>query len=155
MFRKILSGTTLIATLTAVTAHADEVDDLKDAASAQVGEMSKLTQVMVDKIFSFGELGFQETETSKYLVQVLRENGFEVEEGITGIPTAWMATWGSGKPVIAFGSDIDGIPKASQNARVAYHKPLVEACSGTRRGPQLRPGRERDGRDRREAHHGA
>ncbi len=47
----------------AVSAAAD--DELKDAASAQVGEMAKLTQVMVDNIFSFGELGFQEVETSR------------------------------------------------------------------------------------------
>ena len=113
-----------------IAAASDEVDDLKGAASAQVGEMAKLTQVMVDKIFSFGELGFQEFETSRYLVDMLREHGFEVEEGIAGIPTAWMATWGSGKPVIAFGSDIDGIPKASQKPGVAYHDPLVEGAPG-------------------------
>ncbi|HXV61381.1 MAG TPA: amidohydrolase [Vicinamibacteria bacterium] len=105
-------------------------DRLKEAAQAQVGEMSKLTQVMVDKIFSFGELGFQEVETSKYIVAMLRENGFEVEEGISGIPTAWMATSGSGRPVIALGSDIDGIPKASQKPGVAYHDPLVEGAPG-------------------------
>ncbi len=113
-----------------IAAASDEVDDLKGAASAQVGEMAKLTQVMVDKIFSFGELGFQEFETSRYLVDMLREHGFEIEEGIAGIPTAWMATWGSGKPVIAFGSDIDGIPKASQKPGVAYHDPLVESAPG-------------------------
>ncbi|HEY7698932.1 MAG TPA: amidohydrolase, partial [Vicinamibacteria bacterium] len=108
----------------------DKGDELKSAAAAQVGEMSKLTQVMVDKIFSFGELGFQEVETSRYLVALLRENGFTVEEGIAGIPTAWMASWGSGKPVIAFGSDIDGIPKASQKPGVAYHDPLVAGAPG-------------------------
>lgn len=114
----------------ALWAQARDAESVKQAAGAQVGEMSKLTQVMVDKIFSFGELGFQEVETSKYLVAMLRENGFEVEEGISGIPTAWMATWGSGKPVIAFGSDIDGIPKASQKPGVAYHDPLVEGAPG-------------------------
>ena len=113
-----------------LAAASDETDDLKDAAGAQVGEMAKLTQVMVDKIFSFGELGFQEVETSRYLIDLLREHGFEVEEGIAGIPTAWMATWGSGKPVIAFGSDIDGIPKASQKPGVAYHDPLVDGAPG-------------------------
>jgi aminobenzoyl-glutamate utilization protein B len=51
---------------------------------------------MVDKIFSFSELGFHEVETSRYLVGILRENGFEVEEGISGMPTAWVARWGSG-----------------------------------------------------------
>jgi aminobenzoyl-glutamate utilization protein B len=108
----------------------ERADELKEAAVAQVGEMARLTQVMVDKIFSFGELGFQEFETSRYLVALLREHGFTVEEGIAGIPTAWMASWGSGKPVIAFGSDIDGIPKASQKPGVAYHEPLVEGAPG-------------------------
>ena len=91
---------------------------------------AKRIQVMVDKIFSFSELGFQEHETSAYLVSVLRENGFEVQEGISGIPTAWWATWGSGSPVIALGSDIDGIPKANQKPGVAYHDPLVEGAPG-------------------------
>jgi len=62
---------------------------------------------MNDQVFSFAELGFQEFETSKYLKDILRKNGFAVDEGIAGIPTAFMATWGSGKPVIALGSDID------------------------------------------------
>ena len=69
---------------------------------------------MVDSVFSFGELGFQEIETSKYLTDILRQQGFTIEQGISGIPTAWMATWGSGKPVISLGSDIDGIPTGSQ-----------------------------------------
>ncbi|MFQ5789044.1 MAG: amidohydrolase [Acidobacteriota bacterium] len=107
-----------------------KVEGLKTAAVAQVAEMSKFTQEVVDMIFSFGELGFQELETSRYLADILKRNGFEVEEGIAGIPTAWMATWGSGKPVIAFGSDIDGIPKASQKPGVAYHDPIVEGAPG-------------------------
>jgi aminobenzoyl-glutamate utilization protein B len=53
-----------------------------------------------------------------------------VEEGISGMPTAWWATWGSGEPVIALGSDIDGIPKASQKPGVAYRDPLVEGAPG-------------------------
>ena len=47
-----------------------------------------------------------------------------------GIPTAFMATWGSGKPVIALGSDIDGIPQSSQKPGVAYRDPLVEGAPG-------------------------
>ena len=46
------------------------------------------------------------------------------------MPTAWVATWGSGKPVIALGSDIDGIPQASQKPGVAYHAPMVEGAPG-------------------------
>jgi len=98
--------------------------------TAEVEANRKLTQVMVDKIFSFSELGFHEVETSAYLVDLLRTNGFEVETGISGMPTAWWAKWGAGEPVIAFGSDIDGIPKANQKPGVAYHAPLVEGAPG-------------------------
>jgi len=103
---------------------------LKEAAVADVESMKVFTQQMVDSIFSFAELGFQEQETHRYLVDVLKQNGFTVQEGIAGIPTAFMATWGSGRPVIALGSDIDGIPQASQKPGVAFHAPLIEGAPG-------------------------
>ena len=106
------------------------VQRMKNQATEEVDAMTTFTQQMVDQIFSFGELGFQEVETHKYLVDLLRKNGFTVQEGIAGIPTAFMATWGSGKPVIALGSDIDGIPQASQKPGVAYHSPLIEGAPG-------------------------
>jgi aminobenzoyl-glutamate utilization protein B len=106
------------------------IERMKNQASEDVDAMATFTQQMVDQIFSFGELGFQELETHRYLVDVLRKNGFTVQEGIAGIPTAFMATWGSGKPVLALGSDIDGIPQASQKPGVAYHAPLVEGAPG-------------------------
>ena len=92
----------------------------------------KQSQVMVDKIFSFAELGFHEVESSAYLSKILSEAGFEVVYGVSGIPTAWMARWtqGEGGPVIALGSDVDCIPKASQYPGVAYHKPMVEGAPG-------------------------
>ena len=88
------------------------------------------TANIVDQIFSFAELGFQEFETSGYLAELLREHGFTVEEGVAGIPTAWVATWGSGRPKISLGTDIDNIPKASQMPGVACHLPLVEGAPG-------------------------
>ena len=75
-------------------------------------------------------MGFQEFETSKYLTDILTKNGFTVEKGISNIPTAWMAKWGSGSPVIALGSDLDCIPKASQKPGVAYKSPIVEGAPG-------------------------
>ena len=103
---------------------------LKKEALAEVANRHVLTQQMVDKIFSFGELGFQEFETSRYVTGILRDHGFAVEEGVSGMPTAWFAKWGSGKPVIAFGSDIDCIPKASQKPGVAYHDPIIAGAPG-------------------------
>src|SRR4029079_12349699 len=90
--------------------------------------LSTLTQQMVDQVFSFGELGFQEVETSKYLTGVLEENGFTVQRGFAGVPTAWVAKWGSGSPVIALGSDIDGIPQASQKPGTAARQRLINGA---------------------------
>ena len=103
---------------------------MKADLTGQIDSMQKQAQVMVDSVFSFGELGFQEFETSRYLTSILEKEGFKIERGIAGIPTAWMATWGSGKPVIALGSDIDCIPQASQKPGVAYHDPMIEGAPG-------------------------
>jgi aminobenzoyl-glutamate utilization protein B len=108
----------------------DRLARLKKEASDKVQSRAKLAQIMVDKVFSFSELGFHEVESSKYLTSILKQNGFTIEYGISGIPTAWMAKWGNGKPVIALGSDVDCIPKASQKPGVAYHDPIVEGAPG-------------------------
>ncbi len=113
-----------------VVAQTDRLESLKADLIQNVQNRRQFTQQVVDQIFSFGELGFQEVETSRYLVNLLRENGFTVEEGIAGIPTAWVATWGSGKPVISLGTDIDDIPQASQFPGVACHAPLVPGAPG-------------------------
>ncbi|SNR42828.1 aminobenzoyl-glutamate utilization protein B [Maribacter sedimenticola] len=108
-----------------------QIEKLKAEVASIVEDNKKQSQVMVDKIFSFSELGFQEVESSKYLTGILTENGFEIETSISGIPTAWFATWSNGEgPVIALGSDVDCIPKASQYPGVAYHKPIVEGAPG-------------------------
>lgn len=103
---------------------------LKAEAAAAIDDMQKLTQEIVDSLFSFSELGFQEFETQRYLTGLLEREGFEVETGVSGMPSAWWATWGRGGPVIALGSDIDGIPKASQMPGVAYREPMVEGAPG-------------------------
>src|SRR6188474_884902 len=103
---------------------------LKAEVATQIDGMKKQAQVMVDTVFSFGELGFQEFETSKFLTGLLEKEGFKIERGVAGIPTAWIASWGSGKPVISLGSDIDDIPQASQKPGVAYHDPIIEGAPG-------------------------
>ncbi len=124
-------GLALLAALPLALCAADpNVDAMKAAVVHEVGEMHTRTQIMVDSVFSFGELGFQEFETSKYLTAILEKEGFKVERGIAGMPTAWMASWGSGKPVIALGSDIDCIPQASQKPGVAYHDAMIPGAPG-------------------------
>ncbi len=107
-----------------------KLEGYKKEAIAEIDGMKDFTQQMVDQIFSFGELGFQEVETSRYVTDLLKKNGFTVDEGIAGIPTSWMASWGSGHPVLALGADIDCIPKASQKPGVGYHDPIIEGAPG-------------------------
>ncbi len=105
-------------------------EKLKAVAVEGVDTRRKLAQVVNDTVFSFGELAYQEIETSKYLTDLLEKNGFTVTRGVAGIPTAWVARWGSGQPVIALGSDIDCLPKASQKPGVAWREPLVDGAPG-------------------------
>jgi aminobenzoyl-glutamate utilization protein B len=112
---------------------------LKREAAADVAAHAQLTQQIVDQLYSYGELGYQEIETSRYLVQLLRDNGFVVEQGIAGLPTAWIATWGSGKPVLSLGADLDDIPQASQVPGVACHLPLVDGAPGHGEGHNAGP----------------
>ncbi|MEP7345473.1 MAG: amidohydrolase [Gemmatimonadaceae bacterium] len=140
MLRKILIVGALLATSFADAAVAQKgtkapvvdprLEKLKAEAITMVDAKAKMIQEMIDTQFSFGELGFQEFETSKYLMKILRDNGFAVDSGVAGIPTAWVARWGSGKPVISLGSDIDGIPQSNQKPGVGYRDFLIAGAPG-------------------------
>ena len=72
----------------------------------------------------------QEFETQRYLTGLLEDNGFEIELGVAGMPSAWIARWGSGGPLIAMGSDVDGIPQSNQKPGVAYRDPILSMAPG-------------------------
>ncbi|HEX4750582.1 MAG TPA: amidohydrolase [Bryobacteraceae bacterium] len=129
-FAALFAAHALWAQQTQPAVSPEKLAAMKADLMGEIDGMKKQAQVMNDEVFSFGELGFQEFETSKYLSGILEKEGFTVEHGVAGIPTAFMATWGHGKPVIALGSDIDDIPQASQKPGVAYHDPIVEGAPG-------------------------
>ena len=103
--RQPSSGQGLTPAAAAAPAPNPQLEQYKRNVGLEVDSMQENIQKWNDSVFSFAEPGFQEFETSKYLTAILKQNGFTVQEGVAGIPTAWMATWGSGKPVIALGSD--------------------------------------------------
>src|SRR5260370_40254115 len=109
----------LLAVAACAAAQTPKVSPEKEAAikadlAGHIDAMKKQAQVMVDTVFSFGELGFQEFETSKYLTAILAKEGFKGQRNVAAVPPAWVATWGDGKPVISLGADIDDIPQAWQ-----------------------------------------
>ncbi len=116
-----------LAPLSAVDAR---LEVLKGGLAAEIDGMKELTQQMVDMLFSLAEPGFQEFETKKYCTQILRTNGFTIEENVAGMPTGWTARWGSGKPVIALGSDVDSLLGTSQKPGVPHREPFIEGAPG-------------------------
>ena len=113
-----------------LTPEQARLEKLKQEAVSGVEKRAELGQQINDMLFSFSELGFQEFESARYLTELLQKNGFTIERGIANMPTAWLAKWGSGKPIIAIGSDVDCIPKASQKPGVAYQDPIVVGAPG-------------------------
>ena len=126
----MIAALTLVPNL--VAQQDPRLEDLKAEAEQMIRDQAKLAQEIVDHLFSFGELGMQEFETQRYLTGLLEEEGFDIELGVAGMPSAWTATWsnGSGEPVIALGSDVDGIPQSNQKPGVAYRDPILSMAPG-------------------------
>jgi aminobenzoyl-glutamate utilization protein B len=106
----------------------------KDFVFKVVDRNSKAIALLGDNIYYFAELGMQEVETVRLMTQILERAGFKVERGISGMPTAFLATAGSGKPVIAIHTEYDTTPGNSQTPAVPEHKPLVEGAPGHAEG---------------------
>lgn len=83
-----------------------------------------------DAVWSYAELGMQEFRSSGLLADTLEEAGFTVERGAAGMPTCFVASYGSGKPVIGILGEFDALPMLSQKGRVPYQDPLVEGAPG-------------------------
>ncbi len=85
-----------------------------------------------DAIWSYAELGLEEYKSSKLLADTLEGAGFKVARGVAGMPTAFVATWGSGtdKPVIGFLAEYDALPMLSQKAGSVVQDPVVAGAPG-------------------------
>src|SRR5580693_1753853 len=93
-----------------------------DARAAHYGDVSR-------QIWEFAEVGYKEHKSAELLKSELRQAGFTVLENVAGIPTAFTASWGQGKPVIAVLGEYDALPSLSQDA-IPERKPIVEGAPG-------------------------
>ncbi|MEX0717104.1 MAG: amidohydrolase [Planctomycetaceae bacterium] len=80
-------------------------------------------------IWEFAELGLQEHKSSGLLIETLERAGFEVEKGVADMPTAFMASYGGGKPIIGILAEYDALPGMSQKV-VSYREPVEEGANG-------------------------
>lgn len=89
---------------------------------------------LCDNIFYFAELGMQEFETSGLMMELLQKGGFSIEKNLSGMPTGFVATYGSGKPVVALHTEFDATPASSQKAGVTEPTPIVDGAPGHTEG---------------------
>ncbi|RXG17889.1 aminobenzoyl-glutamate utilization protein B [Leeuwenhoekiella aestuarii] len=98
------------------------ISGLVSAQKIQEKIISELDQdadkygAVAHKIWSFAEMGYQEEQSVALLQETLKNEGFTIEDGVAGMPTAFIASYGSGKPVIAVLGEYDALPGLSQQA---------------------------------------
>ncbi len=91
-------------------------DKLKTQAIQDIQQNYDAYKKTALQIWDYAELGYKEQKSSALLQQTLKENGFSIETGVAEIPTAFVATYGSGKPVIAILAEYDALPGLAQEA---------------------------------------
>ncbi|RLG49280.1 MAG: amidohydrolase, partial [Thermoproteota archaeon] len=101
----------------------------KEIALSWISENESRLIEISDKIWEYAELGLIEYKSSKLLADELEKAGFKVERGVAGMPTAFVATYGSGRPVIGIMGEYDALPGLSQKA-VPWREPIKEGAPG-------------------------
>ena len=119
----MLSSPTAVVSGQATDARSSLLQSL-DARAERYGDMSR-------EIWELAELGYKETKSAALLREELRAAGFRIEAGVAEMPTAFVASWGSGKPVIGLMGEFDALPGLSQET-VPEQKPRVAGGAGPR-----------------------
>ena len=109
--------------------NSQSANKLKKELLNSIEQKSSELTALSDKIWAAAEVAFREEKSSEYLIKYAEENGLKVEKGLAGMPTAFTATYGEGKPVIGIIGEFDALPGLSQTADT-YRNELVEGGAG-------------------------
>ena len=101
----------------------------KQFVNAELDKKFSIYKEVAKQIWSYAELGYLETKSTALLQETLRKEGFTIETGVAEIPTAFTATFGSGKPVIGILAEFDALPGLSQDS-VPFQKALIAGKAG-------------------------
>ena len=110
----MLAGMFAVCPNKTVVAADSELSEAASTAVADVDQRSEELKAVNHAIWEFAEVGLEEHKSSKLLVSKLRDNGFKVTHGVSDMPTAFVASYGSGKPVIGILAEYDALPGMSQ-----------------------------------------
>ena len=110
--KKLLSIVFIIGSTFIV--NSQSANKLKKELLNSIEQKSSELIDLSDKIWAAAEVAFREEKSSEYLIKYAEENGLKVEKGLAGMPTAFTATYGEGKPVIGIIGEFDALPGLSQ-----------------------------------------
>ena len=119
----------LLLTLSTFSLYSQSVNKLKKELLNSLEQKSSELISVSDNIWEAAEVAFREHKSADYLIKYAEENGLKVEKGLAGMPTAFTATYGEGKPVIGIIGEFDALPGLSQTT-VPYKNELVEGGAG-------------------------
>jgi len=109
--------------------NSQSANKLKKELLNSIEQKSSELTALSDKIWEAAEVAFREEKSSEYLIKYAEENGLKVEKGLAGMPTAFTATYGEGKPVIGIIGEFDALPGLSQTAD-SFRNELTEGGAG-------------------------
>lgn len=125
-----------IGVLLSATGQGKKLLKQKEAVLTALDANQTQYATLAHTIWDYAELGYQEEKSSALLARTLEEAGFTIQWGVAGIPTAFIATYGSGKPVIGILGEYDALPGVSQDA-VPYEQPIAGKTAGQACGHHL------------------
>ena len=125
-------NTLLLLLLCSMTAWSQKGNSVEKTIIQSLDQKKEQLAEVAHQIWEWAELGYQEHQSSSLLQQMLKDAGFEVKAGVAGMPTAFVATYGSGKPVVGILAEFDALPGVSQDAvpnrQVLEGKTAGHAC---------------------------
>jgi aminobenzoyl-glutamate utilization protein B len=124
--RRLLHTLVLVSTITVLSGQAA---DVRSSLLQSIDERAQRYGDLSRQIWEAAELGYKETKSAALLREELRAAGFRIDEGVAGMPTAFVASWGSGRPVIGLMGEFDALPGLSQED-VPEQKPRVAGGPG-------------------------
>jgi aminobenzoyl-glutamate utilization protein B len=136
MFRPAAAASALLA-LAASTWVAGQAPTAAGALAAAIDAGKDRYAQIARQIWEFAELGYQENRSSALLQRTLADAGFAVRQGVAGMPTAFVASYGSGKPIVAIIGEFDALPGMSQAAGEAARRPVTAGAPGHACGHNL------------------
>ena len=121
--------TILLISISFVTVQSQSVNKLKKELLSSIDQKTSDLTSLSDKIWEAAEVAFREDKSAEYLMEYAESNGLIIEKGLAGMPTAFTATYGEGKPVIGIIGEFDALPGLSQDS-VPHRHELIEGGAG-------------------------